>query len=204
MSRRHCTAALLVSMVPSLLAAQSAPTREVHGDTLVSAADPAARLVVSAPFRFAGGQVIDVLKVAGAEQYFFIDAAEDQSIRRFYWVQFEHYYPGNEHTYDFSGMNLKPVPLGRLEFIGDVRVRDDYFTMDKRPGSDSQAAVTFLRDKGFKVDGTFATLRLFHLPDASRRRELMIIYGERVPAGTAPADVAADLTARARAGFSQP
>jgi len=183
--------------------AQAAPAREVRGDTLVSGADPAARLVFPDPFEFAGSQTIDVLKVAGAEQFFFIDAAEDRSIRRFYWVQFEHYYPTNEHTYDFSSMNLVPVSLGRLEFLGDVRVRDGYFTMDKRPGSDSRAAQAFLQSRGFRIAGTFATLRLFHLPDSTRRRELMIIYGERVPAGTDPAAIAPDLTARARAGVTQ-
>jgi len=197
-------AAILVLLAPSILGAQSAPGRQVRGDTLVSHADPAATLVFSNDFQFAGSQTIDILKVAGADQYFFIEAAEDSSIRRFYWVQFEHYYPANDHTYDFSSMNLQPVPFGRLEFLGDVRVRDNYFTMDKRPGSDSRAAQAFLEAKGFKLDGTFATLRLFHLPDASRRRELMIIYGERVPAGTAAADIAPDLTARARAGISQP
>jgi hypothetical protein len=201
---RPVLATLMVLLSPSLLGAQSAPARAVHGDTLVSPANPAAAFVFAPPFRFAGSQTIDILKVAGADQYFFIEAAEDSSIRRFYWVQFEHYYPANDHTYDFSSMNLQPVPFGRLEFLGDVRVRDNYFTMDKRPGSDSQAAQTFLQAKGFRIDGTFATLRLFHLPDASRRRELMIIYGERVPAGTVAADIAPDLTARARAGFAQP
>lgn len=201
---RLCPAAILLLLAPSILGAQSAPTREVRGDTLVSHADPATTFVFSKPFGFAGNQTIDILKVAGADQYFFIDAAEDQSIRRFYWVQFEHYYPSNDHTYDFSSMNLKPVPVGRLEFIGDVRVRNNYFTMDKRPGSDSQAAVTFLREKGFKVDGTFATLRLFHLPDTTRRRELMIIYGERVPEGTAESAIAAALTASAQANLGQP
>jgi hypothetical protein len=204
MSRRLLTSAILALLAPTVLGAQNAPAREVRGDTLISRADPAATFVFPAPFRFAGTQTIDILKVAGADQFFFIEAAEDSSIRRLYWVQFEHYYPANDHTYDFSSMNLQPVPFGRLEFLGDVRVRDNYFTMDKRPGSDSQAAQTFLQAKGFRIDGTFATLRLFHLPDASRRRELMIIYGERVPAGTAAADIAPDLTARARAGFAQP
>ena len=204
MTVRTCSATLLALLVPSLLGAQAAPAREVRGDTLVSPADPAARLVVSPPFRFAGSQTIDILKVAGAEQYFFIDAAEDQSIRRFYWVQFEHYYPSNDHTYDFSSMNLKPVPMDRLDFIGDVRVRNNYFTMDKRPGSDSQAAVTFLQARGFKVDGTFATLRLFHLPDSTRRRELMIIYGERVPAGTVDSVIGPALIQRAQANLALP
>ena len=200
---RARSTSLLLLLAPSILGAQAAPAREVRGDTLVSGADPAVTLVFSGPFRFAGSQTIDVLKVAGAEQFFFIEAAADSSIRRFYWVQFEHYYPVNDHTYDFSSMNLSPVSLGRLEFLGDVRVRDGYFTMDKRPGSDSEAAQRFLQAKGFRIDGTFATLRLFHLPDSTRRRELMIIYGERVPAGTEPAEIGPELTARARAGVSQ-
>ena len=83
--------------------------------------------------------------------------------------------------------------------MGDVRVREKYFTMDDRPGSDSMAAADFLRGKGFKLDGTFVTLRLFHLPDDTRRRELMIIYGEMLPPD-APADpVKAAITAHAQA-----
>ena len=195
--------ALLLLLAPSSAGAQSAQAREVRGDTLVSGADPPATFVFSGPFRFVGRQTIDILAVAGAEQFFFVELAADSSIRRFYWVQFEHYYPSNEHTYDFSSMNLMPVSLGRLEFVGDVRVRDSYFTMDKRPGSDSQAARAFLQSRGLGIAGTFATLRLFHLPDSTRRRELMIIYGERVPAGTDPAAIAPELTARARAGVTQ-
>lgn len=200
---RFSPATILVLLLPSILDAQSAPTREVHGDTLISRADPRATFVFAKPFHFAGNQTIDILKVAGADQYFFIDADEHHAIRRFYWVQFEHYYPTTSYTYDFSGMNLKPVPLGRLAFLGDVRVRDNYFTMDQRPGSDSKAAETFLRANGFKLDGTFATLRLFHLPDSTRRRELMIIYGEMVPGGTPEASVAAAITANAQANVSQ-
>jgi hypothetical protein len=201
---RSASAAILLLLTPSILGAQAALTREVRGDTLISRADPAATFVFAEPFYFAGSQTIDILKVAGADQYFFIDAAEDKSVRRFYWVQFEHYYPTNEHTYDFSSMNFKPVTLGRLNFVGDVRVRNNYFTMDQRPGSDSRAAQEFLQAKGFTLDGTFATLRLFHLPDSTRRRELMIIYGEMVPPGTTESGVAPGLTAHAQANVAQP
>jgi len=101
-------------LLASSLAAQTPPTRQVHGDTLVSPADPAASLIVAPAFRYAGGQVIDILKVAGAEQYFFIDAAPDSAIRRFYWIQFEYFYPSNSHSYNYSGIkNQKPLMLGR-------------------------------------------------------------------------------------------
>ena len=197
-------AAFLAALLPSILVAQAAPLREVHGDTLLSRADPAVSLVFARSFHYAGGQTIDILKVAGAEQYFFIDAATDHAIRRFYWIQFEHYYPDNTDTYDYSGIEQTPVQIGRIPFLGDVRVSPEYFTMDERPGSDSKAAQDFLRARGFKIDGTFASLRLFHLPDATRRRELMIIYGEIVPAGTSGAQVTSRITAHAQENIRVP
>ncbi|MCE9540835.1 MAG: hypothetical protein K8R85_16700, partial [Bacteroidetes bacterium] len=78
------------------------------------------------------------MDVAGAEQYFFIDSAADHSIRRFIWVQFEHYYADNNNSYDYSRIKQQPVSIGRLSFMGDIRLRKNYFTMDDRPGSDSK------------------------------------------------------------------
>ncbi len=194
-------AAIPLVLLALALALHAAPLREVHGNTLVSPADPAATFVVGPSFQYAGGQPIDILKVAGAEQYFFLDAAKDRSIRRFVWIQFEHYYPNNAYAYDYSEIAQKPVKIGRLAFLGDVRVSPNYFTMDDRPGSDSKAAENFLRAKGFKLDGTFVTLRLFHLPDATKRRELMIIYGEVLPAGASADRLEAEITGHALANI---
>jgi len=196
--------AALVTLLSFTLILQAGPLREIKGGTLISTADPAASFTFDKAFQYAGGQSIDILKVAGAEQYFFIDAAADRSIRRFYWIQFEHYYPSNTDTYDYSGIPQKPVALGRLAFMGDVRVSPDYFTMDDRPGSDSMAAADFLRARGFKLAGTFVSLRLFHLPDATKRRELMIIYGEILPKGASEASITAGITGRAQANIKVP
>jgi hypothetical protein len=192
-------AAISCLLLSAALLAEAPRLRKVDGGTLISTAGPAASFVFDTSFPYAGGQIIDVLKVAGAEQHFFVDAAPDRSIRRFYWVQFEAYYPDNTRTYDFSGIPQKPVSVGRLAFMGDVRVKANYFTMDDRPGSDSKAAADFLRDRGFKLDGTFVTLRLFHLPDATRRRELMIIYGEILPDDASREQVKSEITAHAQA-----
>ena len=196
--------AILAILLSATLILEASPLREVKGGTLISTADPAASFTIDKAFPYAGGQSIDILKVAGAEQYFFIDAAADHSIRRFYWIQFEHYYATNTDTYDYSGIDQKPVAIGRLAFMGDVRASPKYFTDDDRPGSDSKAATDFLRARGFKLDGTFVTLRLFHLPDATKRRELMIIYGEILPAGASPEKVASEITARAQANLRVP
>jgi hypothetical protein len=201
---RFRPAALSVIVFSSNLFAQAAPVREVTRGTLISKADPTASFVFGKSFHYAGGQTIDILQVAGAEQHFFIDAAADHSIRRFYWIQFEHYYPDNTYAYDYSGLEQKPVQIGRIAFMGDVRVSPHYFTMDDRPGSDSKAAENFLRARGFTLDGTFVTLRLFHLPDATKRRELMIIYGEILPGDASEGQVTSAITAHAQANIRVP
>ena len=174
---------IVLVMLPFMATAQTLPERPFSDGKLVSKADPAVTLAPGKAFHYAGGQVIDIFKVAGAEQHFFIDAAPDSAIRRFYWIQFEHYYPDNSHQYDFTGIKQQPIRLGPLDFMGDITVAPGYFTSGNRAGSDSEAGAQLLRARGYKLDGTFIRLRLFHLPDSSRRRELMIIYGEILPSG---------------------
>ena len=176
-------AATLVALLVTFVHAQTQPERQFRGGKLVSKSDPSVVLKFGKAFHYAGGQVIDIFKVAGAEQHFFVDAAPDGALRRFYWVQFEHYYPSNHEIYDYTGIKQQPLQIGPLAFMADVSVESDYFS-DDRVGSDAQAAAKFLLAKGYKLSGTFVRLRLFHLPDASRRKELMVIYGEALPAGS--------------------
>jgi hypothetical protein len=198
------SAALVATLLSSSVLLRAEGLRKVLGNSLVSPADPACALSVDAAFRYAGGQSVDLMKIAGAEQHFFVDEATDRSIRRFYWIQFEHFYPDNARSYDVSRIKQAPVAIGRLPFTGDVRVSPNYFTMDQRPGSDSKAAEEFLRARGFEIGGTFVTLRLFHFPDASKRSELMIIYGEVLPPGASEETVRSEITAHAQAGLKVP
>ena len=192
---------LLLLLRSSTLAAQDAPLRQVSKGTLISRSDPAASFEIDRAFHYVGGQTIDILGVAGAEQYFFMDTAAAHSIRRFYWIQFEHYYASNTATYDYTGMALHPVQLGSIPFLGDIRTIPQYFTDDNRPGSDSKAAEDFLVAHGLALQGTFVTLRLFNLPDSTRRRELMVIYGELLPNGASEERVRSTITAHAQANI---
>jgi len=67
-----------------------------------------------------------------------------------------------------------------------------------------EAAADFLRAQGFKLDGTFVTLRLFHLPDTAKRRELMITYGEILPGDASEEHARSEITAHAQANISVP
>ncbi len=158
--------------------------RTVTGHTLHSTSDPAITLEVPSSFEYVGGQAFDIFHVAAAEQHLFVEPGPNRSIKRFYWFQFEHYYPANSHTYDYSGIKQQPVQVGPLTFMADARVADHYFTSDPRPGSDSEAALKLLQQKGYSTEGKYVRVRMFHLPDDSHRKELMIIYGEQLAPGT--------------------
>ncbi|MDQ2869726.1 MAG: hypothetical protein M3S32_03210 [Acidobacteriota bacterium] len=160
---------------------EPAPERVVRGQTLVSDRDPRVALEVAPAFRYAGGQRFPLYGVADAEQHLFVDADERGVVRRLFWIQFEHYLPGKGGEYAYEALPER-VRMGPLEFFGDTRVFPGYARgfSTARPGSDGARMGDLLRKKGLTLPSTAARARMFHVPDASRRSELMIIYAEAV------------------------
>jgi hypothetical protein len=152
--------------------------RQVQGQTLTSERDPAVLITFASPFKYAGGQRFLLYGVAEAEQHFFAQANASGQIERFYWVQFEHYLPDNHHTYDYQPK--RTVNIGSLTFIYDTAVFSDYSGMSTNPDSDGGKARALLKKAGLTLPASMARTRMFHLPDSSRRSELMIIYGEAI------------------------
>jgi hypothetical protein len=105
-----------------------------------------------------------------------VEAGQEGTIRRFYWVQFEHYLATNEHRYKYKAERVAKV--GDLDFIVDTRVFAHYFGREANPASDSAKAKAFFKAKGFQMPDAIVRARCFYLPDSSNRSELMIIYGE--------------------------
>src|SRR5258708_3547548 len=93
--------AALVMAIASLATAQTdlPVQRSVQGHTLTSNAQPNAAITFDAAFVHAGSQRFPLYGVADAEQHFFVDADPGHQIRRFYWLQFEHYLPDNDHYF---------------------------------------------------------------------------------------------------------
>ncbi len=156
------------------------PERVVDGQTLTSERDPKATLRFADRFRYVGGQRFVLYGVADAEQHFYVDADSQGRIRRLYWVQFEHYLPGNEGRYDYS--DRLQVEMGDLSFTIDTKVFADYastvFGANARDDSDQARAGSLLRGKGFTLPAAAVRTRMFHLPEVTHRSELMIIYAE--------------------------
>jgi hypothetical protein len=191
--------ALIVLAASLLPLGGTKPERTVSGQVLVSGRDPAARLEFGPTFKYIGGQRFVLYGVADAEQHFFVDADKGRAIRSFYWVQFERYLPGKGDTYSYP--DRIPVRIGPLEFAADTKVFADYAktVLDSGPQreSDSARVGRFLSDKGLRAPAAAARVRMFHLPDAEHRSELMIIYvealaGDEIAPGDLPRESPAE------------
>lgn len=153
--------------------------RHIKRQTITSLDAPAAGLTFAKGFKYLGGQRFTLYGVAEAEQHFFVKTAEDGSIQKFYWVQFERYLSNNTHTYNYT--QDRTVQLGGLSFSYDTSAYSDYAGMNRNPASDGAAASALLIKNGLTFPKNMARLRMFHLPTADHRSELMIIYGESLP-----------------------
>ena len=159
------------------------PLREVRGQTILSAELPAAELRFGKGFRYVGGQRVNLYGNADAEQHLFVKAGNTGTVERFYWVQFEHFFPTNTHTYDYKAE--RTTQIGSLKFIYDVKSWPDYATMQSEdPASDGAAIARLLAAHSLSFPKRAVRVRMFHLPAPDRRSELMIIYGEALPEGS--------------------
>lgn len=154
--------------------------RKVEGQSIISEEFPAAELTFSNDFHYLGGQLVNLYGNAEAEQHLFVVAGSSGPVQRFYWVQFEHLLPSNQMTYDYKPD--RTTDIGGLSFIYDVKSFSNYAAVENDdPRSDGFAMSKLLAQHGLTFPKKTARVRMFHLPAADRRTELMIIYGESLP-----------------------
>jgi hypothetical protein len=171
------TVALIQAQTPER---EAAVQGQVKGNALTSPELPGVSLDFAKSLSYAGAQRFTLYGVAEAEQHFFVEAGPQKSIRRFYWVQFEHYLPTNDHHYDYKPDRV--TKLGDLEFITDTRIFANYAGIEPKPESDGWRMRALFRNQGYRLPEGLVRARCFYMPDSRRRSELMIIYGEMTPA----------------------
>jgi hypothetical protein len=110
------------------------------------------------------------------ELYAFVDPENDRRVGKLYWVQFEAYLPSHpdlHHTYD----SPRHVVIGGLDFFLDAGM----LPVDRviKPGSDEDHFYSLLASQGYRSNDLMY-VRLVHLFDGAKRKELMIIYAENL------------------------
>jgi hypothetical protein len=176
----------VVILLSSLACAQDsgtlAPQRVVKNNTIRSLQLPRGEIAFASDYEYLGGQRFTLYGVAEADQYLFVKK-NGKMVDRFYWVQFEHYLPNNSHTYNYKA--VRTTDIGGLQFIHDTAAFNDYAGVNSNPVSDGGRARALLAKHGLSFPGKAVRLRMFHLAGSERRSELMIIYGEALPASSA-------------------
>lgn len=158
--------------------------RHVKGRTIFSEGSPKAELTVGKGLRFIGTQQVSLYGNAEAEQYLFARPGPDNIVERFYLIQFEHFLPTNNRTYNYD--STRTTQMGDLQFTYDVRSWPDFAAvLAEDPGSDGAAITRLLAKRHLSFPKKTVYVRMFHLPSADHRTELMIIYGEALPQDTA-------------------
>lgn len=175
---RLVVAALLALATMAGAAAAQLPERQIKGTTIVSQHDPAVSITLPASARYAGSDrfLLTDPKIGpfdDCELHVFVET-DGHDLRRLYWVQFEAYlasHPNMHHTYD----SPRHARIGGLDFYVDTWVSPANERSDR--GSDTDHLNTLLTKRGI-THGDLASIRLVHLTDATKRKELMVIYSE--------------------------
>lgn len=178
---------VIVSLTGSLFAETTAPERKIDGNAIISERDPKVRIELPASVQYLGADRWILYEIADCELHAFVEADEQKNVQRLYWIQFEGYIPTRpelHHTYD----SPRHVTIGGLDFFLDIwtNSQDD----KSKPGSDTEHIRKLIAARGFKMPANSMSVRLVHLLDEAKRKELMIIYGEDLgPLGFSAVDL---------------
>ncbi len=178
---------ILVLFAGSLAAEAAGPERTVENNVIISERDPKVRIELPKSVHYVGADRWVLYGIANCELHAFVEADDQQNVQRLYWVQFEGYLPSKpelHHRYDLP----RHATIGGLDFYVDTwtGANDDKV----RAGSDTEHIKALIRAKGYKMPAEMMYVRLVHLLDEQKRKELMIIYAEDLaPVGLTAADL---------------
>jgi len=159
---------------------------------ITSEREPKVRIQLPESARYVGADRSVLYGIADCELHAFVEphpkkADEQKNVHRLYWVQFEGYLPTKpelHHTYD----SPRHANIGGMDFYVDTWVRPNDAAIE--PGSDREHIEALIRAKGYKMPAGMMYVRLVHLLDEQKRKELMIIYGEDLaPTGLTAAEL---------------
>ena len=161
----------------SFAVAANVPERKVENNVIISERDPKVRIELPKSVQYVGADRWILYGIADCELHAFVDADRQRNVQRLYWVQFEGYLPTKpelKHKYD-SPQHAK---ISGIDFYVDTWVRAN--EAEIQAGSDREHIEALIRVKGYKMPAGMMYVRLVHLLDEQKRKELMIIYGEDV------------------------
>lgn len=201
--------ALIGLLLTGIVFAQSAnkpavtQTRRVKGRVLTSTSLPPIRIKFDKAFKYVGSLSFILYDRAQVEQHFFVNADNQQRIKRMYMVQFEGYLPNIKATYDYPLTTT--VSLGGETYMVNAEsIPNVPAALKQNPQSDVTRAATFLESKGYRISESIMFQRFVRLVDEVKRNEFILLYVEDTTRGAfAENDKARqEFSSRALKGFA--
>ena len=184
----HKRTVILAAFVSCLAAAAPAPERKVvNNNIIISDHDPKARIELPKSVWYVGVDRFILQDIADCELYAFVEVDDQKNVQRLYWIQFEDYLPSKpdlQHHYE----SPRHMTIGGFRFYVDTWVKRTNENITA--GSDEDHITALILSRGYKMPAGMMSVRLVHLLDEQKRKELMIIYSESLkPTGFAAADL---------------
>ena len=187
---KFCLAVCVFLMCGLVYANTPRPERKVKSNMVVSERDPRIQIKVPKTARYVGADRWDLYEIADCEIHLFVEADKQKNVKSYYWIQFESYLP-TKPEYSYNYKNGQSMTIAGLDF--NVRARFGASSDQPKAGSDLEHVLRLMTTKGYKLPADIMNVRLVHLLDESKRKELMIIYGEDMaPTGFTTAKLIAD------------
>jgi hypothetical protein len=179
---------ILAAVTSCLAGAAQAPERKVvNNNIIISDRDPKIRIELPTSVWYVGVDRFLLQDIAECELYAFVQIDDQKNVQRLYWIQFEDYLPSKpdlHHQYD----SPRHITIGGFRFYVDTWAKRTNENITA--GSDEDHIVALILSRGYKMPAGMIFLRLVHLLDEQKRKELMIIYSEDLkPTGFAAADL---------------
>ncbi len=170
-----------------VVARAAEPERKVEQNVVTSERAPKIRIALPRTVQYVGADRWNLLGIADCELHAFVEANEQRKVQRLYWIQFEQYLPDKpdlHHQYD----SPRHIAIGGLDFYVDTWAKPS--DQKPTPASDEEHIRNLIDAKGYTMPVGMIYVRLVHLLDDQKRKELMIIYAEDVaPSGYAAVDL---------------
>ena len=166
------------------------PEHRVAGTSVFSTELPKAKVTLPKSFNYVGADRWNLFDVADCEIQVFVEADKQKRVKSYCWVQFEAYLP-SEPTYSYEYKNGTDIKIAGLDF--NMRPRFGPMETSPKPGSEIEHVIRLVSAAGYTFPREIVNVRLVHLPEPTKRRELMILYAEDMaPTGMTFADLVVD------------
>jgi hypothetical protein len=146
------------------------------GNILVSDEQPRMRIRVDQALRYVGGIGLPLSGVAWAEIHSFVETDGEKRLLRRFHVQFEHFLPDNDHTYNYRLPDT--ITVGAHEWMHNPGGYPVQLVFDTRPDSDMAAGYNFLKGNGYVLPDEVFYRRFLRTVGDDRRAEIIMVYSE--------------------------